>query len=478
MNKDSIEENKAIQDGLERFLDEELAGVRKEQVAPNRTIIYNEEPKEKELKTEFATEVTPKRQASYERRSAGGYTAAARQPEHRSSVDERQMRHDADAVSRRRTSEETDRYRNVDREDSARRSTASEKKHRAYEPPVSENKKKQHKKANRKADKRQKKKDGKKKDKLSKPKKILLILGIVILALFLWWYLTMGRIYHKMNYEKSDELASGSLKDQGVINVLLIGNDSRENGEDGRSDAMILISISNKTKTIHMTSLLRDMYVDIPGHDGNRLNAAYAYGGPALLCETIKQNLDIEVNRYVLVNFQAFANLVDAVGGVDLEVTNDEVQWINAYLNEYNLLEGKEMTTDYLDTSLSGEIHLNGPQALAFGRNRYIGTDFGRTERQRKVLSAVMKKLPLAMATNSGELIDGLFPNLTTNLTQTEMYSLSTQASKLLTYDVVQSTVPAEGTYSNATIRKMAVLQVDFEANKKLLKQEIYGQEE
>ena len=109
MNKDSIEENKAIQDGLERFLDEELAGVRKEQVAPNRTIIYNEEPKEKELKTEFATEVTPKRQASYERRSAGGYTAAAGQPEHRSSVGERQMSHAADAASRRRTSEETDR---------------------------------------------------------------------------------------------------------------------------------------------------------------------------------------------------------------------------------------------------------------------------------------------------------------------------------------------------------------------------------
>lgn len=486
MNKDSIEENKAIQDGLERFLDEELAGVRKEQVAPDRTIIYNEEQKEKELKTEFATEVTPKRQASYERRSAGGYTAAARQTEHRSSVDG-QTSHAADAVSRRRIAEETDRYHNAEREEtthrrsehaSDRRSAASERKHRTYELPVSENKKKQHKKSNRKAEKKQHKKDGKKKDKLSKPKKILLILGIVILALFLWWYLTMGRIYHKMNYEKSDELASGSLKDQGVINVLLIGNDSRENGEDGRSDAMILISISNKTKTIHMTSLLRDMYVDIPGHDGNRLNAAYAYGGPALLCETIKQNLDIEVNRYVLVNFQAFASLVDAVGGVDLEVTNEEVQWINAYLNEYNLLEGKEMTTDYLDTSLSGEIHLNGPQALAYSRNRYIGTDFGRTERQRKVLSAVMKKLPLAMATNSGELIDGLFPNLTTNLTQTEMYSLSTQASKLLTYDVVQSTVPAEGTYSNATIRKMAVLQVDFEANKKLLKQEIYGQEE
>ncbi len=93
----------------------------KKQVAPNRTIIYNEEPKEKELKTEFATEVTPKRQASYERRSAGGYTAAAGQPEHRSSVGERQMSPAADAASRRRTSEETDRYRNIDREASAHR---------------------------------------------------------------------------------------------------------------------------------------------------------------------------------------------------------------------------------------------------------------------------------------------------------------------------------------------------------------------
>ena len=258
MNKDSIEENKAIQDGLERFLDEELAGVRKEQVAPNRTIIYNEEPKEKELKTEFATEVTPKRQASYERRPAGGYTAAAGQPEHRSSVGERQMSHAADAASKRRTSEETDRYRNTGREASAhrrpetisdRRSIAPEKKHRGYEPPVSENRKKQHKKSNRKADKRQKKKDGNKKDRLSKPKKILLIIGIVILALFLWWYLTMGRIYHKMNYERSDELASGSLKEQGVINVLLIGNDSRENGEDGRSDVICTWTFQGMTAT-------------------------------------------------------------------------------------------------------------------------------------------------------------------------------------------------------------------------------------
>ena len=272
-------------------------------------------------------------------------------------------------------------------------------------------------------------------------------------------------------------MTSEPMKSEGVTNVLLIGNDSREGGEDGRSDAMILLSISNETKTIHMTSLLRDMYVEIPGHDGNRLNAAYAYGGPALLCETIEHNFGIEVNRYVLVNFQAFASLVDAVGGIDLEVTNEEVQWINAYLNEYNLLERRELTTDYLDATLSGEIHLNGPQALAYSRNRYIGTDFGRTERQRKVLTAVMKKLPIAFATNQNELIEELFPNLTTNLTQAEVFVLSMDAGKLLSYEILQTVIPAEGTYSNASIRGMSVLEVDFEANKAIIQKEIYGKE-
>lgn len=288
-------------------------------------------------------------------------------------------------------------------------------------------------------------------------------------------YAIVGSIYNKMGYEEVQSYSREPMKESGVINILLIGNDSRENGEDGRSDAMILVSISDKTKTITMTSLLRDMYVEIPGHDGNRLNAAYSYGGPELLMQTIEQNFDIKVHRYALVNFQAFANLVDAVGGVDLELSNEEVNYVNGYLVEYNMLEGKPEGTDYLDTSLSGMIHLNGPQALAYTRNRYIGTDFGRTERQRKVLAAVMKKMPGTLAVNSGELIDGLFPNLTTNLTKNECFRLSLNGSKFLTYELVQQAIPAEGTYSNATIRKMAVLQVDFEANKRILQESIYG---
>ena len=193
------------------------------------------------------------------------------------------------------------------------------------------------------------------------------------------------------------------------------------------------------------------------------------------MLETVKQNLGIEVNRYAVVNFQAFANLVDAVNGVDLELTNEEVKWVNAYLNEYNELRGMPMETDYLDTSLSGMIHLNGAQSLAYSRNRFIGTDFGRTERQRKVLSAVMKKLPAALVTNPNGLINGLFPNLTTNLTQTECLRLGLMGGKLLTYDIVQESIPLEGTYSSVTIRGMDVLQVDFDRNRAYLQEQLYG---
>lgn len=320
----------------------------------------------------------------------------------------------------------------------------------------------------------------KKQEKTKKKKNRVVKVLVFIAALFVVGFFILrgvvGSVYKKMEYKEAEAFTSEPMKEDGVINVLLIGNDSRLAGDDGRSDAMILVSISDKTKTITMTSFLRDMYVEIPGHDGNRLNAAYAYGGAELLMETIEANFGIPIHRYALVNFQAFANLVDAVGGIDLELTNDEVNWINAYLMEYNQLEGKDLATDFLDPSLSGNLHLNGPQALAFTRNRYIGTDFGRTERQRKVLSAVIKKLPGAVATNGGELADGLFPNLTTNLREGECFNLSLNAWKFLGYEMVQQCVPLEGTYSNADIRGMAVLQVDFDANRQFLKSTLYGE--
>jgi len=305
--------------------------------------------------------------------------------------------------------------------------------------------------------------------------RFLFVATILLLVVVFVWETLIASVYGKMTYEPAVALSATDMSEDGVTNILLIGSDSRTSEEEGRSDAMILLSISNKTRSIQMISLLRDMYVEIPGHEGNRLNAAYAFGGPELLLETVSRNLDIEVNRYVVVNFQAFANLVDAVGGVEIDVTNEEVTWINAYLNEYNMLRDMPIDTDYLDTSLSGTITLNGPQALAYSRNRYIGSDFGRTERQRKVLTAIIKKLPGAMLTNAEGISEGLFPNLATNLTKDECKALSLDVAKLVLFDLEQSSIPVEGSYKDANIRGMAVLEVDFETNRKYLRKKIYG---
>ena len=458
MKKDDlINEGAAIQEGLERFLQEELASIANRNSNQDKISEYEGCAERGGINESFE-----------------GMNSVNPRPERGSATNQGYVRDDCVNLRPERGSAANQGYVRDDfvNQRSERGSVASQ----GYKGQSAEKQKKKSSSTPVKGDKGKKDKKMKRKKK-STLKSFLTFLAVLTIIAMVGLYFLIGGVYGKMDYEQADGLASEPMKEDGVTNILLIGNDSREQGDDGRSDAMILLSISNKTKKIHMTSLLRDMYVEIPGKDGNRLNAAYAYGGPTLLLETIEQNLGITVNRYVLVNFQAFANLVEAVGGVDLELSNEEVKWVNAYLNEYNLLEGRDITTDYLDESLSGMIHLNGPQALAYCRNRYIGTDFERTNRQRKVIAGIVSKLPVALATNSGELAEGLFPQLTTNLTQAECYSLSLQASKFVTYEMIQSSIPIEGSYKNATIRSMSVLEVDYDMNKKYIRENIYGEE-
>lgn len=305
----------------------------------------------------------------------------------------------------------------------------------------------------------------------------LLVFVLVFLAVLLGgWYLLLGKLYGEMTYEEAEGFTDKPWKEEGVVNILLIGSDSRENVEGSRSDAMILLTISGKNKAVYMTSLLRDIYVEIPGHEGNRLNAAYAYGGAGLLLETVNANFDLSVNRYMMVDFAAFANLVDGVGGVDLELTGQELEYVNAYLVEYNSINDRPEGTDYMDVSKAGQVHLNGAQALAYSRNRYIGTDFGRTERQRKVLSEVFKKVPGALLKNPAGLMEGLLPNLTTNLTKEECFGLSLRAGSFVLWDLRQGSVPLEGTYRPADIRGMSVLEIDFEQNREYLHEIMYGE--
>ena len=467
--RDSIQEMEDIQKGLEAFLQQELQEMQTsgsgsgksgtgrrtaERPAPQMFDMNEDDEDEEELDVigsgrraradDYAEDWDD---PAYRRRQAARRESSSRAAKNRSS---------------RTVSEKSQRSRREELEDDYRPGRKSGKRE---EPDT---------KASKKGNKKSSKAAGKKKKK-SSFKRFLIAVALILVFLAAGLYVLVGKVYAEMNYEEIESVASSPMKEEGVTNILLIGNDSRENGEDGRSDAMILLSISNKTKKIYMTSLLRDMYVEIPGHKDNRLNAAYSYGGAELLMQTIEQNFDIHISRYVLVNFEAFANLVDAVGGVDLELTGKEVEYVNGYLVEYNILLGRPEGTDYFDDLSGGMVHLNGPQALAYCRNRYIGTDFGRTERQRKVLTEVIHKLPKGVLTNPKGLIDGLMPNLTTNLTQAECYRLSLMAPKILTYDIIQNSIPIEGTYKDATHRKMSVLEVDFEANKKFLQENLYG---
>lgn len=396
------------------------------------------------------------------------------EPYHRSrqyEEEEPYPRRQADEASPRKKRDSYEEETSGKKQSKSKRQPQKKGKSREAEPP-------------REGDSRMSKKPGKqekaskKKPRKKKHRLLKFLIGAAVLFALLGFglYQLVGFMYGKMTYKEIAQYTSLPMSEDGVVNILLIGNDSRQNGEDGRSDAMILLSISSKTKKIYMTSLLRDMYVDIPGHDGNRLNAAYSYGGAELLMETIQQNFGIPVNRYMLVNFGAFVNLVDEVGGIDLELSNDEVIWVNNYLVEYNILTNNPQGTFELDPTLSGPVHLNGPQALAYTRNRFLGTDFGRTERQRKVLTAVIGKLPSAALTNMGGLIDGLMPNLTTNLTKGECFRLSLMAGKLITYDIESDSIPQPGTYRDVTIRKMQVLEVDFAENIRYLKEKLYGE--
>lgn len=465
-----------IQQGLEAFLQQELQEMEAEgaqrRQAPQLYTMGEEDEAERELDVIGST--TSRKNAPARKRVREDYYIEDWDSPERTRGTGQRRRQSQDTAAKRRMGQAQDTA--AKRRTGQTQDTAARRRSRGmyYEEPYVRSSRKTDSKGSRKETAPQAKKSGKKRG--STLKKLLAAAVCLVLLMGGGLYLLVGNVYGRINYEAIDSVAGKPLQEDGVVNILLIGNDSRQNGEDGRSDAMILLSVSSKTKTIYMTSLLRDMYVDIPGHDGNRLNAAYSFGGAELLMETVEQNLDIPVNRYVLVNFEAFANLVDAVGGVELELTTGELEYVNGYLQEYNILTNRPQGTDNMDTTQPGLVHLNGPQALAYCRNRYIGTDFGRTERQRKVLTAIIKKLPAAIGTNYGELMDGLMPNLTTNLTQNECYRLSLMAGKLLTYDIASDSIPQPDTYKNATIRQMAVLEVDFETNIRYLKEKIYGE--
>ena len=265
-----------------------------------------------------------------------------------------------------------------------------------------------------------------------------------------------------------DELADNfeEYDQTGIYNVMLVGVDTRENEFAGRSDAMILISFSKETGRIVMTSFLRDIYVDIPDNGHNRLNAAHVFGGTDLLKETILKNFGIEIDNTIVVNFYLVKDFVDAVGGIDAELTADEITHINSYVTTQAIDMGSDPDKDKLPAQ-DGTYHLNGNQALAYSRVRYVGTDFARTGRQRNVLAMCMDSVRSMSLKELNDLAVEFLPRIKTDMNEADCLGFFLQLFAARGYDTTSFMIPDEGTYSFETIDSMAVITVDFEENTK-----------
>ena len=244
-----------------------------------------------------------------------------------------------------------------------------------------------------------------------------------------------------------------SLGDEKLINILLVGQDRRPGEGRQRSDAMIVVSINQENKKISMISFLRDLYVQIPGYSDNRLNAAYVFGGFPLLKSALNTNFGITIDGCFEVDFNGFMALIDQIGGVDIYLTAAECERV------YGASEGMN--------------HLDGHQALSYARIRKIGTDFARTNRQRTVLLAAFDVVKQKSLTELLRLLDNALPYITTDMSNTEIYSLATKLFPLISSVKINSYyIPPDGMYSNVYIRQMAVLYPDLGAIRNILKNE------
>lgn len=263
-----------------------------------------------------------------------------------------------------------------------------------------------------------------------------------------------------------------------VYNILLIGTDERDIDSGARSDTMLLVSINRQTKQIIGTSFLRDTYVKIPEKGFNKLNASYAYGGVELLFDTLEYNFSIYPERYITVNFESFIKVVDIIGGIEICVEEEELYWVNQYIHASNLIVGDDEHSDYLELANGSPQLLNGKQALAYARVRYVGNaDFTRTERQRTVVTTVFDKLKETDPATLMELLDEILPEVTTDVTLEEFFELISLIPEISEYEIVSHSIPNNdvGEFEYITIDGQSHIGIDFEVYIKYLYDTIYS---
>jgi len=314
-------------------------------------------------------------------------------------------------------------------------------------------------------------------------KKIFAVLGAVVISLLLVVVFLGNYVLDQLNYENGDifvdedgneiQVEDFVPSDKDVINILLIGEEAMAD-DRGRSDVMMVLTINQKYDRLTLTSFLRDSYVVPSGYTyGCKMNEVYKKGGGPLLVSTIEEHFQIQIDGYARVNFQSFEEIIDLLGGVEIELTPAEAEYLN--------------TTNYISDKANRNVvpgvqTLNGNQALGYSRVRYVQgingerDDFGRTNRQRTVINAIFNKYKSKNLVELIAVTNKILPCVTTNMTKSEILSyLSVAAGMLGNAELETFRVPMNNAYSSEKINGKAVLVIDFEKVQAALQDEMYG---
>ena len=309
------------------------------------------------------------------------------------------------------------------------------------------------------------KKSGKKKAVIAVVVIIVIILGIIA-----------GFIYNKVskvNFIKINEENLAIENKTGYRNIALLGVDTRDmNSLDGsRSDAIIIVSINEQTKNVNLISVYRDSYVDVQGHGLTKVTHAYAYGGPELALNTLNRNLDLDISEFVTVNFEIVADVVDLVGGIDIDIDKSELSQMNKYIEDTSKNVGRKANK----ITSAGKQHLDGIQAVTYARIRKTaGGDYKRTERMRTVLTEVFEKAKKMDAGKLNELANKVLPQVQTNIGLSEVISLIPTISSINISDSIGWPYEVKG----ITLDRWYGVPTTLEANVVKLHRELFGQKD
>jgi len=329
-----------------------------------------------------------------------------------------------------------------------------------------------------------KKKISKKAAAKKKRRRILFAIEAVILVVLiagLWVMSKWSKFDQTVDIDESNLTANEGIENlaemtEGYTNVALFGLDSRESGSFGKgnhSDAIMVASINNKTGEVKICSIYRDTYLNLSDDTYRKATQAYFDGGPEQAIQMLNMNLDLNITKYVAVDFTAITKVVDALGGIVIDVQEDELQHLNNYTVETSAVTG--VTTSKLTEA--GEQLLDGVQATSYARIRYTeGSDYKRTERQRLVIEKIVEKAKKADLKTLNNIINDVFPYISTNFNIADVLALATDAAK---YSIGETAgFPFEKTTKNwsKTVGDV-VVPITLETNVQELHAFLFGEE-